>query len=107
MATEEEVQATAEGLASDIDSSIAALPLDQAIQVLQSVQDHVTAQTNKIRDDYELAIGRDVDVEAQAPPQGRGRNDTLDEGGQPVIETVQPISGPADLMDLEREVGKS
>lgn len=106
MATEEEVQEIMEGLSGDIESAIAPLALDQAIQVLQGVQDRITSSVNKIRDDYQLAVSRDVDMEAQAPPPGRARNDMLDEGGQPVIETVQPIQGPADLMDLEREVGK-
>lgn len=104
MATEEEVQATAEALSDNISAAIAGMGLDQAIQVVQTVQDRCTAALLGLRDDYELAISQDVDMTEQAPPKGRARNDRLDEGGQ--LPTVQPIDGPADLMDLEREVGK-
>jgi len=104
MASDEEVQATAESLSDQISAAIAGLGLDQAIQVVQTVQDRCTAALLGLRDDYQLAIAQDVDIESQRPQAGRGRNDQLDEGGQ--LPTVQPIDGPADLMDLERQVGK-
>lgn len=101
----EDIQATAEAVADQLSATIAGLPLDEALQVCDALQDRLTAERARLHDDFVLA---QVAPDNPRPEEGSGRsrNDQLDDAhelGTP-MPTVQSIEGPADLSDLEKQV---